>query len=85
MFAVTVPAIVGFLYLGFAAFCLVVAAWVLRLVDQDRRAYKSGRASRHVERAEQIAQGLGPRPEVAELVAELEAARSTLDDEGGAR
>lgn len=79
----TVAEAIGFLYLAFTGFLFVVVLWIARLVGEDRRRHERGRALRHVERAERIAEGLGHRPRVARLSAELDEARRSLEDPDG--
>lgn len=74
----TVAEAIGFLFLAFTGFLFVVCLWIARMVALDRRRYRHGRALRHVERAERIARGLGPRSEAARLSAELVEARRSL-------
>lgn len=73
--------VMGLLYLlGILVAIVLVLALALTIV-RDRRRYAAGRAQRHLERVRDRLQALGPRPEVAEAIAELEEADRSLDFE----
>lgn len=79
--------VLGLVYMLASVVGVVLALAIVLAIVRDRRRYAAGRARRHLDRVRDHLRALGPRPEVAEAIAELEEADRSLDleDNSGAR